>query len=44
MGNVVGNVIGGIGSDHIIRVLDYHTKELGHHSVDDGKISKDLWR
>lgn len=33
-GECGGNVSGGIGSDQIIKVLDCHTKELGHYSVD----------
>lgn len=40
MENVVGNVSGGIGNDQIIRVLDCHTKELRHYSVDNGKLLK----
>ena len=40
MGNVVRNVSRGIGSDQIIRIPDCHTKELGHYSVDNGKLLK----
>lgn len=37
-----GNVSGGIVMDQIIKVLDCHTKELGHYSVDNGKLLKCL--
>lgn len=33
-----GTVSGGIVMDQIIKVLDCHTKELGHYSVDNGKL------
>lgn len=44
MGNVVGNVVRGIRGDQIIKVLDCHTKELEHYSVDNRKLLKGFWR
>lgn len=41
---IMEKVSGGLSSDRIIKVLDCHTKELGHYSVDNGKPLKGLWR
>lgn len=40
----MGNVVGGLRSDQIIKVLDCHTKELEHYSVANGKLLKGFWR
>lgn len=37
---MVGNVSGGLSGDQMIRVLDCHTKGLGHYFVDNGKLLK----
>lgn len=43
-GECGGNVSGVIVMDQIIKVLYCHTKELGHYSVDNGKLLKGLWK
>lgn len=40
MENAVGNLSGGLGGDQVIKVPDFHTKELRPYSVGNRKVLK----